>query len=369
MHKREVLLSLMTLLAAYVLLLFIGLAGPNVDKVNSVMAKEMMIESNINDNYTAQLLSYGPFVVTTPALSPYSQQLSLYLTFSLQNEESSEAFHKDFDIIIDMDGISANNNQTLVCKCRFLNRKFKIFKISFLFFQLAKGRFQAVLYCGGRRCEPIRAIRLIKIEYQHYRINLTFNRLQSVNEKYIINDILFEFRSVNVSFTTLSIWFRFFFLMITFIVMCSYMHNLYRFSFYDWSLEQKWTAAQLLLLILSNNPFYPIQFLFGCELPYLLEVWLHTSLQTLIMLFWLCFFHGIRQNKRTLSKFYASKLIIVGTIWFTAIYTMSWSLRNQIYNPILDENSAYNHSILLQVILSFFLNLKLTPIFLLHSKF
>lgn len=116
MHKREVLLSLMTLLAAYVLLLFIGLAGPNVDKINSVMAKEMMIESNINDNYTAQLLSYGPFVVTTPTLSPYSQQLSLYLTFSLQNEESSEAFHKDFDIIIDMDGISSNYNQTIVCK-------------------------------------------------------------------------------------------------------------------------------------------------------------------------------------------------------------------------------------------------------------
>lgn len=216
-----------------------------------------------------------------------------------------------------------------------------------------------MLYCGGRRCEPIRAIRLIKIEYQHYRINLTFNRLQSVNDKYIINDILFEFRSVNVSFTTLSIWFRFFFLMITFIVMCSYMHNLYRFSFYDWSLEQKWTAAQLLLLILSNNPFYPIQFLLGCEFPYLLEVWLHTSLQTLIMLFWLCFFHGIRQNKRTLSKFYAGKLIIVGTIWFTAIYTMSWSLRNQIYNPILDENSAYNHSILLQVKLKKFFKLSI----------
>lgn len=119
MHKREVLLSLSALLSAYILLLFIGLAGPNVDKINSVMAKEMISESNIQENYTAQLLSYGPFVVITPALSTYSQQLSLHLTFSLKNEESSEAFHKEFDILIDLDGISSNNNKTLLCKMIF----------------------------------------------------------------------------------------------------------------------------------------------------------------------------------------------------------------------------------------------------------
>ncbi|KAH9421443.1 hypothetical protein DERP_010580 [Dermatophagoides pteronyssinus] len=332
MHKREVLLSLSALLSAYILLLFIGLAGPNVDKINSVMAKEMIAESNIQENYTAQLLSYGPFMMITPALSTYSQQLSLHLTFSLKNEESSEAFHKEFDIMIDLDGVSSTNNKTL----------------------LSRGRLKSSLYCGGRKCEPIRVIRLIEIQYQHYRINLTFDRLQSVNEKYTIDDILFEFRSVNISFTTLSIWFRFFFLMVTFMVMCFYMHHLYRFSIIDWSLEQKWTAAQLLLLILSNNPFYPIQFLLGSEFPYLLEVWLHTSLQTLIMFFWLCFFHGIRQNNRSLSKFYGGKLIIVGTIWFTVIYTMSWSLSNQISNPILDEISVYNHSIFLQLLSVFF---------------
>lgn len=120
MHKREVLLSLSALLSAYILLLFIGLAGPNVDKINSVMAKEMIAESNIQENYTAQLLSYGPFMMITPALSTYSQQLSLHLTFSLKNEESSEAFHKEFDIMIDLDGVSSTNNKTLLCKILFL---------------------------------------------------------------------------------------------------------------------------------------------------------------------------------------------------------------------------------------------------------
>lgn len=192
-------------------------------------------------------------------------------------------------------------------------------------------------------------MRLFKIEYPHYRINLTFNRLKSVNEKYMISDILFEFRSINVSFTTLSIWFRFFFLLVTFMVMCFYMHYLYRFPIIDWSLEQKWTAVQLVLLILSNNPFYPIIFLLGSAFPRLLEIWLHTTLQCLLMLFWLCFFHGIRQNNRSLSRFYAFKLLIVGTIHLCTIYTMSWTMRNQLDNPIFDELSAFENSLFLQV--------------------
>ncbi|KPL95706.1 Wnt-binding factor-like protein [Sarcoptes scabiei] len=222
---------------------------------------------------------------------------------------------------------------------------------------VANGHLRSTLFCAGRKCQPIRALHLIKIEFQHYRINLTFNRLESVNEKYSIEDIQFEFRSVNVSFTNLSIWFRFFFLMITFIVLCFYMNHLYRFPLIDWSMEQKWTAAQLIILILSNNPFYPIQFLLGSHFPYLLEIWLHTTLQTMIMFFWLCFFHGIRRVNRPVSRFYAGKVLIVGTIWLSVSLTMSWSLKNQISNPIFDEINAYKHSAFLQFLqLSFYIS-------------
>lgn len=118
MHKREVLLSLLALLSAYILLLFIGLAGPNVDKVTKITAQEMFTESNINSNYTSQLLQSGPFIVTTASLSSYSQQLALYISFSLKNEESSEAFHKDFDMHVDLDGIDDNDrNVSIICEC------------------------------------------------------------------------------------------------------------------------------------------------------------------------------------------------------------------------------------------------------------
>lgn len=205
------------------------------------------------------------------------------------------------------------------------------------------------LYCGGRQCDAVRIMRLMHIEHEHYQVNITFDRLGTVYQKYVIADIRFEFSSVNVSFTTLSIWFRFFFLFVTFCVMLFYMHYLYRFPIVDWSLEQKWTAAHLVLLILSNNPFYPIQFLLGSTLPRLLEVWLHTTLQTVVMLFWLCFFHGIRQNSRSFLRFYCSKLVIAGTLWFTVIYTISWSLNHQLHNPIFNEANAFGESTFLQV--------------------
>lgn len=195
-------------------------------------------------------------------------------------------------------------------------------------------------------------MRLLHLDHEQYRVNLTFNRLDSVNRKYTISNILFEFRSINVSFTTLSIWFRFFFLCITFGTMCFYMHYLCRFPVSDWSLEQKWTALHLVLLVLSNNPLYPVQFLTNSVFLRLLEVWLHTSLQTVLMLFWLSFFHGIRQNNRSLAKFYANKLLIIGTIWFTVIYTTSWSLRNQMENPIFKEQAQFAVSSFLQVLLS-----------------
>ena len=117
MHKREVLLSLLTLLSSYILLLFIGLAGPNVDKVSSITSRQIFTDSSISDNYTAQLLQSGPFIVTTASLSAYSQQLSLYISFSLVNEESSEAFHKDFDINVKLEGIDAKDkNYSIICK-------------------------------------------------------------------------------------------------------------------------------------------------------------------------------------------------------------------------------------------------------------
>lgn len=328
MHKREILLSLLALLSTYVLLLFIGFAGPNVYKFNKITATEIFSESQINSSYNSRLMSSGPFVVTTPSLNTYSQQLCLYLTFHLKNEEASEAFHKEIGVNIELEGIDGNNKNISI---------------------ISGGRLSYQIYCGGRQCEPIQVLHLTYIAYNHYRVNITFERLEPVNTKYIIEDIIFTFRSINSSFTTLSIWFRFFFLLISFCVMCWFTHSLYRFSFIDWSIEQKWTSLLLILLLVTDNPFYPMQFLFGSSLPRLMEVFFQCSLQSALLLYWLCFFHGIRQNNRSFAKFYSPKLALILLIWFIMLYVMSSSVTNQLNNPIFDETKHFQDSNFLQV--------------------
>ncbi|CAG2166422.1 unnamed protein product [Oppiella nova] len=328
MHKREILLSLLALLSTYILLLFIGFAGPNVHKINKITATEIFSESQINSSYISRLMSSGPFVVTTPSLNTYSQQLCLFLTFHLKNEEASEAFHKEIAVNIRLDGIDESN------------KNISIISDSSLTYQL---------YCGGRQCEPIQVLHLTYIAYKHYRVGIAFERLDTVNNKYVIEDITFTFRSINTSFTTLSIWFRFFFLLISFCVMFWFTHSLYRFPFVDWSLEQKWTALLLALLLVTDNPFYPMQFLFGSALPRLMEILFQSSLMCTLMMFWLSFFHGIRQNSRSFSRFYGPKLALIALLWLIMVYVMSDSVTNQLDNPIFDETKHFQNSTFLQM--------------------
>jgi len=74
------------------------------------------------------------------------------------------------------------------------------------------------LYCSVKRCDPIQTFHLEFLEYQSYEFEVTFKELESVHAKYVISDIKFTFQSINTSFTTLTIWFRFVFLVVSFLI-------------------------------------------------------------------------------------------------------------------------------------------------------
>lgn len=129
------------------------------------------------------------------------------------------------------------------------------------------------LYCSVKRCDPVQVLHLEFLEYQSYEFEVAFKELDSVHEKYVISDIKFTFQSINTSFTTLTIWFRFVFLAVAFVItvinirlvnleyepircapsQCWFTHSMHRYSFADWSMEQKWIATLLPLLILYNS--------------------------------------------------------------------------------------------------------------------
>lgn len=207
MHKREVLVTLAGFVSAFILLLFIGLAGPNVSRLDVTKASEIFTNDNINDSISTELLQTGPFALYTPAMSTYSQHLTLYVTFFLKNEESSETFNTDFVIALRIEGLTENDPKN---KVEILNEDIN----------MAGGRMHH-LFCSVKKCNPIQVFHLEFLEYQHYDFEVTFRKLESVHKKYGISDIRFSFQSINSSFTTLTIWFRFVFLATAFAVTVS----------------------------------------------------------------------------------------------------------------------------------------------------
>ena len=208
MHKREILLSLAGLISAFILLLFIGLAGPNVTKLDATKASEIFKNNQINASIGHEILPNGPFVLEPPSMSTYSQHLSLYVTFYLKNEESSETFHKDFTVAMKIEGIlSQDSSKSPTKSVILLNEDLN----------LGDGRLDH-LFCSVKRCDPIQTVHLEFLEFTKYIFTLNFKGLQSVHSKYEIEDIRFTFQSINSSFTTLTIWFRFMFMAIAFFI-------------------------------------------------------------------------------------------------------------------------------------------------------
>lgn len=209
MHKREVLVTLAAFVCSFILLLFIGLAGPNVTKLDAAKASDIFRTDGINETTASQLLQRGPFSIFTPAMSTYSQHLSLYVTFFLKNEEAAETFNTEFVIALRIEGITDTSHSDKV-RTEILNEDIS----------MDGGRVHH-LFCSVRKCNPIQVFHLEFLEYQHYNFEVTFRKLESVHKKYGIEDIRFSFQSINSSFTTLTIWFKFVFLVSAFTVTVS----------------------------------------------------------------------------------------------------------------------------------------------------
>lgn len=92
-----------------------------------------------------------------------------------------------------------------------------------------------------------------------------------------------------------------------------------------------------------------MMFLFGSSIPRLMEVMFKTTFYSVLMLFWLVLFHGIRQTTRTLAKFYFPKLLICGSFFVTVSYVSCWSRVARLEKPTLDEEAAFESSSIMRI--------------------
>ncbi|KAE8749564.1 hypothetical protein FOCC_FOCC003830 [Frankliniella occidentalis] len=118
-----------------------------------------------------------------------------------------------------------------------------------------------------------------------------------------------------------------------------YAHGLRKFPSHDWSIEQRWLSMLLPLLLFFNDPIFPMMFLTSSWIPGLLDAVLQATYLCGLLLFWLCIYHGLRQNERRWVAFYLPKLLLVGLLWLGAVVMASWQKCNELHDP------TYNHRV------------------------
>lgn len=52
-----------------------------------------------------------------------------------------------------------------------------------------------------------------------------------------------------------------------------------------------------------------------------------------LLMFWLCIYHGLRQNERKFLTFYLPKLIVILPMWLCAIVLATWEKYNELRDP------------------------------------
>ncbi|XP_043270978.1 transmembrane protein 181 isoform X2 [Venturia canescens] len=275
-------------------------------------------------------MATGPFIMKTPALSTYSQQLWVIAKFTTANNDD-ERYDKTFQVSVTIDGITPEDRLSPVLAAETGHNRTRHLK------------------CERESCEELVVAHLGSLDYSHYIITVRFHGLESFHQRYLIRDLTFYFKNYNPAFTQIEIWFRLIFLLSTFIVTCWFGHSLRKYPMQDWSIEQKWVSILLPLLIFYNNPMFPMTFLVNSWVPGMLDAILQTTFLCAILMFWLCVYHGLRQNERRLLTFYLPKIVVVGSLWGAALTLATWlrctELEDPTYNYIVDTSNYYGFKV------------------------
>ncbi|KAB1275808.1 Transmembrane protein 181 [Camelus dromedarius] len=141
----------------------------------------------------------------------------------------------------------------------------------------------------AEKCAEIIVVHLGYLNYTQYTVIVGFEHLSPP-----IKEMNFTWKTYDPAFSKLEIWFRFVFVVLTFIVTCLFAHSLRKFSMRDWGIEQKWMSILLPLLLLYNDPFFPLSFLVNSWFPGMLDDLFQSVFLCALLLFWLCVYHGIR---------------------------------------------------------------------------
>ncbi|XP_064629760.1 transmembrane protein 181-like isoform X2 [Lineus longissimus] len=301
MNKRQFVLVFLSFFVFFGITVLVGLVGPPI--IASVQHNATALAEPPKD------LKAGPFRLMSPRINTYNQQIWITAVVVSDNKGAGKLY-QPFVVGIQSRGMVDENTSSQA--------------------QPVTHNKTRTLECL-KDCKELILLHLGFIDYTHYQITINFYGLEKM--KWAIKDVKFFFKMYNAAFTELEIWFRFVFLVLTFLATCLFAHSLRKFSLRDWSIEQKWMSALLPLLLLYNDPIFPLTFLVSSWVPGMFDAIFQATFLCSLLLFWLCIYHGVRQNERHFVKFYLPKLVIVGLIWISAVTLSSWQVYNELQDP------------------------------------
>ncbi|XP_050428241.1 transmembrane protein 181 [Adelges cooleyi] len=319
MNKREFVMIFVILLTAMGLVLFIGLTGPPITLTSKTSGVDILKHNN-------GTLPQGPYVMKTPSLTVYNQRLWL-IAVVLTDNKDDETYDKSFNINMSIKGITPQHKYNSVKAYSQTSRK-------------------RHLLCERQTCSQVPIAHIGYIHYTHYIFNVSFCNLETFHQKYQIKEVLFYYKSYNPGYTQMEIWFRLIYLLSAFGVLCFFANSLRKFPIADWSYEQKWTIILLPLLILFNNPFFPLTLLTGNEVIGVADGVFQITFICAILFYWLCIYHGLRQNERKPLTFYLFKIALVSPFWLSGVLIAKYRRINEFEDPAfsyeIDTNAFSN---------------------------
>ncbi|XP_032828716.1 transmembrane protein 181-like [Petromyzon marinus] len=305
--KRQFTLVFVTFFTALALILLIGISGPEITESHILKATD--IEEHPDDLRTAV-----EYPLETPELNPFNQQLWLTLRLELQTPPD-EVVRTELTLTVVLLGITGEKQDELISDSN------------------ARSHNYTVICNKVPTCNELVVLHLGSIAYGHYFARL---RLHGLGDLAIpVRQIYFTFMMYNKTFTLIEVWFRFFFVLLSFIIMCVYGWLMLKVPLLEWTMEQKWTTALLPMLVLYNDPLFPVSFALRNWVPVLLDAGFQASFLAGLLLFWLCAFHDLllQPNRRCFLGFYLPKLVIVGPMWLLALTLGVWRIVNENYDP------------------------------------
>ncbi|XP_035792031.1 transmembrane protein 181-like isoform X2 [Anopheles albimanus] len=340
MNKREFATVFLAFFACFGLAIFIGLAGPPITVMTRMDGSTLLPNASDGGGGGATAspadggyLARGPFVIRTPLLTTYSQQLWIIAKLTTDNTDD-EMFDKKFHINVHIAALSADHKPVPIRGAGGGGAGGTVVQL--------QNRTRH-LTCSEQECDEFTVLHIGFLDYAHYILTVRFYGLEAFHQRYTICSVQFYLKSYNPAFTQIEIWFRFIFVLFTFIVTCWFAHTLRRYPLADWSIEQKWLSILLPLLLLFNNPIFPLIFMANSWFPGMTDALMQTTFLCAILMFWLCVYHGLRQNERKLLTFYVPKLLVILPIWLGAIVLGIWEKFDELNDPTYSHFDDYDN--------------------------